>query len=225
MPKGHKGTGRLMANRVCEQCQRSFPCRPDHKGRFCSKACMNEWARNGGQKRHGHTSRGRPASRTYYSWKTMIQRTTNPNAHKYERYGGRGITLCERWRKFDNFLVDMGERPEGLELDRIDGNGNYEPGNCRWADRATQNRNKATNVFLEYQGKRQCLKDWATELGMYRSTIHHRYYKGLPVEVILNPARLSRWDVQRILAQSQSIDGVRPVRNCRNGVINVKSEV
>lgn len=82
------------------------------------------------------------SKRTYTSWDTMTQRCTNPNNIAYKWYGGRGITICERWRKFANFLIDMGDRPEGTTLDRIDSNGNYEPSNCRWATRDVQHANQ-----------------------------------------------------------------------------------
>lgn len=83
----------------------------------------------------------------------MITRCCNPNAPKFQRYGARGITVCERWRSFANFLADMGERPEGLTLDRIENDGNYEPGNCRWADASTQCRNRSAAA---YAGNRHC---------------------------------------------------------------------
>lgn len=98
---------------------------------------------------HGHKTRTR-TSPTYSSWENMIQRATNPAAVSYPYVGGRGITVCERWRTFTNFLTDMGERPEGkyasgrpmYSLDRIDSDGNYEPGNCRWATANEQLQNR-----------------------------------------------------------------------------------
>lgn len=78
----------------------------------------------------------------YSSWEAMTSRCNNPNHISYKDYGGRGITICERWSEFDNFLWDMGERPIGKTLDRIDVNGNYEPSNCRWATPLEQNQNK-----------------------------------------------------------------------------------
>lgn len=80
--------------------------------------------------RHGHSAR---KTTTYRSWKEMRQRCTNPNNDKWKWYGGRGITICARWSEFANFLEDMGERPEGKTIDRINSDGNYELANCRWA--------------------------------------------------------------------------------------------
>lgn len=85
---------------------------------------------------------GKVGSRTYASWSAMKLRCLNRQYGRFADYGGRGITICDRWMKFENFLADMGERPEGATLDRIDNEGNYEPGNCRWATVAEQNRNQ-----------------------------------------------------------------------------------
>lgn len=95
---------------------------------------------------HGHSrARGGRPSHTYKTWQAMRQRCTNPQSAKWDQYGGRGIEVCGRWQTFENFLADMGERPEGMTLDRIDGDGNYEPRNCRWADAATQSNNRTKN--------------------------------------------------------------------------------
>lgn len=91
--------------------------------------------------RHGHTIGGR-LSPTYSSWRAMMQRCQNPNAADWALYGGRGITVCERWLAFAAFLADLGERPTGKTLDRIDPDGHYEPGNCRWATPMEQRHNR-----------------------------------------------------------------------------------
>jgi hypothetical protein len=95
------------------------------------------------------TKHGFYNTRTYHTWEGMIQRCTNPNATRYPDYGGRGVTVCDRWLTFTNFLEDMGERPENKTLDRIDPFGNYEPWNCRWATRKEQQNNQRRHKMTE----------------------------------------------------------------------------
>ena len=94
-----------------------------------------------GTLRHGHTKRNE-RTRTYSTWAGMRKRCGNPNENCYPHYGGRGIKVCERWEVFENFLADMGEKPVGMSIDRIDNDGDYEPGNCRWATAKEQGQNK-----------------------------------------------------------------------------------
>lgn len=90
-----------------------------------------------------NTTHGQRHSRAYVAWCNMRRRCTDSRAHRFDRYGGRGITYCERWQSFQNFLDDMGQPPTGHSLDRIDVDGNYCPENCRWADAVTQSRNRS----------------------------------------------------------------------------------
>ena len=98
--------------------------------------------------KHGHENE-RGKSRTYTTWDNMTQRCTNPKRQEYKYYGGRGITVCDRWKDFRNFYADMGERPEHRSLDRINYDGNYEPSNCRWATVEEQLANRRPRTKRE----------------------------------------------------------------------------
>jgi hypothetical protein len=128
--------------------------------------------------KHGHATEHGGKSREYLSWRSMMQRCTDTNSAAYPRYGGRGIKVCDRWRKFANFLADMGARPEGKSLDRWpDNDGNYEPGNCRWATPEEQAANTRTNHTITAAGRTQTITAWARELGVDPGAIRYRIDK------------------------------------------------
>jgi hypothetical protein len=123
---------------------------------------------------------------TWHAWTHMRARCRNKNARDYARYGGRGITVDPRWESFENFLADMGERPDGHSLDRIDNNGNYAPGNCRWAKEITQQNNKRSNRHLTFDGREQTVAEWARELGIKPvDKLYRRLYRGWSIEQAL----------------------------------------
>lgn len=127
-----------------------------------------------------------PRQIMYRTWAHIHDRCYKPHAAGYKNYGGRGITVCERWHTFANFHADMGDRPEGLTLDRWpDGNGNYEPGNCRWATMTDQIKNRCKTIWITYQGETLCAKDWAKRLGLNYGTVKSRLKRGWPHEMVL----------------------------------------
>lgn len=121
---------------------------------------------------------GMEATPIYNAWAAMIQRCENPNSKTYPDYGGRGISVCERWHSFVNFHADMGNKPVGLSLDRIDNNGNYEPSNCRWTSSLTQMRNRRTTRLLTIDGKTKPASEWAEMYGINRRIVADRLNRG-----------------------------------------------
>jgi hypothetical protein len=138
-------------------------------------------ARNIANSAHGLTG-----SRAHTAWINMRERCLNPKHDSYHRYGGRGIGICKPWlESFTNFLDDMGHPPSGMSLDRIDVNGDYEPGNCRWATSEEQANNRDNNRCLEFGGKKQTVAQWARELGASRAALRYRLEAGWTVEETL----------------------------------------
>lgn len=143
---------------------------------------------------HGHAPRSK-VTRTYQTWQGMLQRCTNPLNPKFQDYGGRGITVCERWQTFENFLADMGIRPNGLSIDRINNDGNYEPGNCKWATRKEQMNNTRSNRWITFKGQTWRFREWAEQLGISETSLYRR---------------LERWAIEKALTAPRRGD-VPPV--------------
>jgi hypothetical protein len=116
----------------------------------------------------------------------MLQRCQNPKHSAFADYGGRGIKVCERWQKVENFIADMGEPPPGMTLDRRENDGDYCPENCRWATRSEQRRNTRSNRILTFEGRSLCVVEWAEILGIKANTIHTRLRLGWSVEKTLS---------------------------------------
>lgn len=134
-------------------------------------------------KKHEHriTSTGR-ASPTYYSWVSMKARCNNKNAPDYKRYGGRGIKVCEKWCSFLQFLNDMGERPHGKTLDRIDNNGMYCKENCRWANVDEQNNNRRTNRNVIYKNNKDTLVHVCKKNNISTNAVGQRLRRGWSIQ-------------------------------------------
>lgn len=126
-------------------------------------------------------------TKSHRQWTSMRQRCENPNNPSYPRYGGRGIAVCDRWQEFANFYADMGDRPSGKSIDRIDQNGPYSPENCRWASTKDQARNMRSNRMLSMGGETYCIAEWSERTGIATRKISQRLSRGWPVERALAP--------------------------------------
>lgn len=146
---------------------------------------------------HGYSKRngGRPDP-TYKSWRGMHARCFSPTHHNFAHYGARGITVCARWvgeRGFENFLADMGERPAGTTIDRIDNDGPYSPDNCRWATTAEQNRNRSDTLRITIGGVTLAAAEWCRRNGITPCTAYQRIRGGWnETDAVTVPARPKR---------------------------------
>lgn len=125
-----------------------------------------------------HATHLRHNTPEYHTWEGIIQRCTNPSVKNWKDYGGRGITVCERWRAFEAFFEDMGERPPQGTIDRIDNDGPYSPENCRWATMTQQNRNQRRSTFFTVDGVTAHINDWAEKAGITPNLIRARIRYG-----------------------------------------------
>lgn len=163
--------------------------------------------------RRRNCSHGLSHTPAYRAWAGIIQRCRNPQSKAYGHYGGRGIKVCERWFRFENFYADMGDAPSPKHsIDRIDNDGDYTPENCRWATWLEQSNNKRMNRQVTWQGETKTISEWARDMGLQRSSLVYR---------------LSAWSLERVftepIAESKRHrrQRIRKMRMCRRlNVIN-----
>lgn len=144
-----------------------------------------------------NTTHGGAYTSEYKVWDTMFQRCTNKNDHSYKRYGGRGIKICTRWNRFENFLKDMGLRPSTKHsIERIDNDGSYTPKNCKWATLLEQSRNRSNNLLVTYKDRKLPLSEWAEIYNIKYRTLWVRFKK-------------LKWPIERALTEPLHLEKVR----------------
>ena len=183
-----KPNGRSYAWHVTCDCGNSFTTIGGALRDGSTKSCgclQREKARAAGDRTRTH---GMTNTSIYAIWDSMHQRCSNPNRKDFPKYGGRGIYVCNAWKSFEQFLADMGSRPIGKSLDRINNDLGYSPENCRWATAEEQARNQSTNRQITYLGETHCLSVWAEKLSIKPVTLQTRLAK-------------YQWSVERAFTQ------------------------
>lgn len=175
-------TARRFVSNLCRGCAREFSSRADAKTVFCSRTCANV---------HTFVKHGDSKSPEHRVWSGMLKRCYGPNTQAFKHYGGRGITVCERWKNYSNFLNDMGRRPSpSHSIERIDNGGNYEPSNCRWATSKEQCNNRTSNVVLTIGAVSKTVTEWCELTGQSTSRVYRRVRRGLRGEAAVYGAAI-----------------------------------
>lgn len=178
---------------------------------LCRCECGTQRAVRGPDLRHGRSTQcsscvnrthGGSQLPEFCVWHSMLQRCCNPRLANYKNYGGRGITVCERWLEFANFLEDMGDRPSAKHsIDRIDNDKGYSKENCRWATQSQQRRNARSNRLLAFNGSVKCVTEWSEHLGIPRHVLQLRLNRGWSIKRTLStPARNYNVSPSRVTA-------------------------
>lgn len=168
--------------KTCVVCKTEKPRSDFHRNAGACKPCKK--LRDAGRTRSYQDVHGK-------TWRSMLNRCLNTESSEYPNYGGRGITVCKRWLTLENFAADMGPRPAGTSLDRIDNEKGYSPDNCRWATWFQQVNNRRGSVTYEHEGQRKSLHEWAERLGISYDALRKRIkYRGYTFEqAISEPVR------------------------------------
>jgi len=145
---------------------------------------------------HGQSRRRTGQTRAYQTWRSMLKRCLSPNDKQYKNYGGRGISICEEWKVFQNFFADMGHPPTGMSLDRRDNNSHYRKDNCRWATPKEQANNRRASIrhrisYIEINGEKRAIREVEKSLGLSQGALWHRLKSGWSIEKSCSTPRMS----------------------------------
>lgn len=176
------GKCRVWWNCLCV-CGRTVVVRADGllSGNHQSCGCLHRERAGSARRRHGRYN-----TKIYKIWTAMLQRCENPADRGYKNYGGRGITVDERWHSFEHFYEDMGDRPDGMSLERIDNNKGYAKNNCKWATKIEQMQNLRKNRMITYKGITLCVAEWERKMGYKPSVIAGRLVLGWSIDDAIN---------------------------------------
>jgi hypothetical protein len=177
--------------RLCRcDCGTEKLVRIDHLNSGKTISCGCESLRRASKRAHvmhsANVTHGASKTPAYSVWAHMRGRCQNPNNRAYQYYGARGITVCERWETFENFLADMGHPSPNQEIERIDNDQGYSPDNCRWASKREQQNNRRTNRLITYEGRTQTIAQWAREIGKPFNVVRKRLISGWPLSEVLS---------------------------------------
>ena len=178
----NNGNSRWLCSCDCGE-QRNVLAQSLRNGATRSCGCLNREIVAKRETRHGQTG-----TSTYRTWDAMLQRCTNPKHRKWPDYGGRGIQVCESWKKYEDFFSDMGARPDGMTIDRIDNDGDYTPENCRWATPTEQMNNRRNNRVFVINGERLTLSQACRKFQINKSTARNRLSRGMDIEAAMEVA-------------------------------------
>lgn len=173
----HGGNSFVWADCSCGQGQMLYRLSHLSAGSTRSCGCLCAEVTRARAKTHGASN-----ERIFKTWSGMRQRCTNPNVHNFARYGGKGIKVCARWHTFENFYADMGEQPAGQTIERINGDGDYEPSNCKWATPTEQATNRHTTRFVMFDDERVPMSHASRALGLGDTAVSKRLKRGWTIE-------------------------------------------
>lgn len=185
-----------------------------------AKLISNRTTSCGCRKREVGRTHGMSNSCEFKCWTNMKKRCLNKNSKAYKHYGGRGITICKTWRdSFEAFYRDMGHKPKGYTLERVDNNGNYEPGNCKWANRKQQAKNRRVARLLTHNNRTENIADWSRITGLSTSAIDYRLKTGMTVsEALTTPKSVNRAYISATLSKKELIELRKNIKRTRDRV-------